>query len=36
MVEIVPFAIAINLFAIGLFRYALGLPIPVQPTLLGY
>lgn len=35
-VEILPFALAISLFSIGLFRFALGLPIPVQPALLGY
>lgn len=34
--EVVIFAAALTLFSIGLFRYLLGLPIPVAPWLLGY
>lgn len=34
--EIVPFAIVLSAFCIGLFKYLLRLPIPLAPTVLGY
>ena len=34
--EIIPFAIILSLACIGLFKYALRLPIPLAPLLLGY
>ncbi len=34
--ELVPFALGISAFCIVLFRFALGLPIPLAPWLIGY
>lgn len=34
--EIIPFAIILPALSIGLFKYALRLPIPLAPPLLGY
>jgi Tripartite tricarboxylate transporter TctB family len=34
--ELVPFALGISAFCILLFRFALGLPIPLAPWLIGY
>lgn len=34
--EIIPFAIVLSIFCIGLFKYMLRLPIPLMPPLLGY
>jgi hypothetical protein len=34
--ELTVFALAISAFCIGLFRFALGLPIPLAPWLIGY
>lgn len=36
LVEIIPFAIVLTLFCVGLFKYMLRLPIPLMPPLLGY
>jgi putative tricarboxylic transport membrane protein len=34
--ETAVFAVVITIFCLGLFKYALGLPIPVAPWLIGY
>ena len=34
--ELLVFAVVLTAFCIGLFRYALGLSVPVAPWLLGY
>jgi putative tricarboxylic transport membrane protein len=34
--ETAVFAVALTLFCLGLFKFALGLPIPVAPWLIGY
>ena len=34
--ETLPFGAVMTVFCIGLFKYALGLPIPLAPWLLGY
>jgi heme A synthase len=34
--EVVIFGVVMTVFCVGLFKYALGLPIPVAPWLIGY
>lgn len=34
--EVVVFAVVMTLLCVGLFKYALGLPIPLAPWLIGY
>ena len=36
LVEAVVFGLVMSAFCIGLFRFALGLPVPVAPWLIGY
>jgi Tripartite tricarboxylate transporter TctB family len=36
LAEIIPFALAMTLFSAALFKWVLGLPIPLLPFLLGY
>ena len=36
VVETAVFGVGLTLFCVGLFKFALGLPIPVAPWLLGY
>lgn len=36
LVETLIFGVALTAFCVGLFKFALGLPIPVAPWLLGY
>ena len=36
LIQIVPFALAITAFSAALFKWLLGLPIPLLPPLLGY
>ncbi len=35
-VETIVFGLVMTVFCVGLFKYALGLPIPLAPWLLGY
>jgi putative tricarboxylic transport membrane protein len=35
-IEIVVFAVVMTVLCVGLFKYALGLPIPLAPWLIGY
>lgn len=34
--EVLAFGVVMTVFCVGLFKYALGLPIPVAPWLIGY